>query len=577
MNKRDKDVLLMLSAREYTGQRALALACDCSLGAVNASVKNLLADGFIRSDMTVSDKGLELIKDSSPKRAILLAAGPGIKTAHDARGIPIPLMSVHNDVIIERLITQLQSAGVFEIYVVVGFSKESFEYLMDKFGVELIVNSEYSRKHTLHSLALAKDLLENAYIVPCNLLCNTNPFSKTELYSWYMVSDVKSPESPVRVNLKQELAVVSPNEDGNVMMGISYLTGKDAETVRERLIQMDGGGEHQWLSWEQALYTGDKMLPGANVVSSGDIVEVKSMEDLRDLERNNFINLSEIADIFDTHPSAITEVTLLKKGVVNCTYCFSFKGERYVVRIPREEFDLLTDRDHEGKVYEEVAALGLSEDVVYFDAKTGMKISKYIDDFRFCDPFSEDDVSACMKTLRELHSKKLMSGRSLDLFSTVEYIESLQKGMPSLYSDYEETKAAVFSLREYIDSCKVEMCLSHMDSVWENFMMLGDGSVKLIDWEYAAMCDPHADIAMFGVYALYNRQQMDRLIDAYFPEGCTKEVRLKIYCYISVCGLLWSNWCEYKYRNGTEFGEYSLRQYRYAKDYYKIVKEQLEM
>lgn len=577
MNRRDKDVLLMLSSREYTGQRALALACDCSLGAVNASIKNLLSEGLIRSDMTVSDRGLELIESSSPKKAVLLAAGPGIKTAPDTRSIPIPLMSVHDHVLIERLISQLHAAGVFEIYVVVGFSKESFEYLMDDFGVELIVNPEYSRKHTLHSLALAKEHLENAYIVPCDLLCNINPFRKTELYSWYMVSDVKSPESPVRVNLKQELAVVANHEDGNVTVGISYLTSDDAAFVKEKLEQMDRDSEHQWLSWEQALYTGDKMLPVAKTVSSGDISEVKNMEDLRDLERNNFINLSTIAEIFDTTPSAITEVTLLKKGVVNYTYCFSFKGERYVVRIPREDFDLLTDRDHEGQIYEAVAPLGLSEDVVFYDRKTGLKISRYIENFRFCDPSSEKDVSACMRKLRELHEKKLKSKRSIDLFSTVDYIESLQKGMPSLYSDYEETKRRVFSLKEYIDSCKSEPCLSHMDSVWENFMLTDDGTIKLIDWEYAATCDPHADIAMFGVYALYNREQMDKLIDAYFPEGCTKEIRLKIYCYISVCGLLWSNWCEYKFRNGTEFGEYSLRQYRYAKDYYRIVKEQLEM
>ncbi len=577
MNKRDKDVLLMLSSREYTGQRALALACDCSLGAVNASIKNLLSEGLIRNDMTVSDCGMELIENSSPRRAVLLAAGPGIKTAPDVRSMPVPLMSVRNDILIERLITQLHAVGIYEIYVVVGFAKESFEYLMDKFGVELIVNPEYSRKHTLHSLSLASDHLENSYIVPCDLLCNTNPFRKTELYSWYMVSDVKSPHSPIRVNLKQELAVVSSDEDGNVMMGISYLTVEDASVVKERLLQMDGDGEHQWLTWEQALYAGDKMLPSAKVVASRDISKVNSMEDLHDLENDNFINPSGIAEIFGANVSDITDITVLKKGVVNCTYCFSFKGERYVVRIPREEFDLLTDRDHEGKVYEAVASLGLSEDVIYFDRKTGMKISKYIENFRFCDPFSEDDVSACMKKLRELHERKLRSERSIDLFSTIEYIESLQKGMPSLYSDYEETKACVFSLKEYIDSCKAEPCLSHMDSVWENFMMTDGGNIKLIDWEYAAMCDPHADIAMFGVYALYNRERMDKLIDAYFSEGCTKEVRLKIYCYISVCGLLWSNWCEYKYRNGTEFGEYSLRQYRYAKDYYRIVKKQLEM
>lgn len=40
-------------------------------------------------------------------------------------------------------------------------------------------------------------------------------------------------------------------------------------------------------------------------------------------------------------------------------------------------------------------------------------------------------------------------------------------------------------------------------------------------------------------------------------------------------GLLWSNWCEYKKSLGVEFGEYSLRQYRYAKEYYRIVKEEL--
>ena len=50
----------------------------------------------------------------------------------------------------------------------------------------------------------------------------------------------------------------------------------------------------------------------------------------------------------------------------------------------------------------------------------------------------------------------------------------------------------------------------------------------------------------------------------------------KIYCYIAACGLLWSNWCEYKRNLGVEFGEYSLRQYRYAKDYYRIVQDELK-
>lgn len=58
--------------------------------------------------------------------------------------------------------------------------------------------------------------------------------------------------------------------------------------------------------------------------------------------------------------------------------------------------------------------------------------------------------------------------------------------------------------------------------------------------------------------------------------GGSAEIRIKIYCYIAVCGLLWSNWCEYKKICGVEFGEYSVQQYCYAKDYYEIVQDELK-
>ena len=113
----------------------------------------------------------------------------------------------------------------------------------------------------------------------------------------------------------------------------------------------------------------------------------------------------------------------------------------------------------------------------------------------------------------------------------------------------------------------------------DNFLFVdcgGKEEIRLIDWEYAGMQDPHVDIAMFCIYSLYDREQVDRLISAYFTQGCDDETRIKIYGYIAACGLLWSNWCEYKRSLGVEFGEYSLRQYRYAKCYYKIVREELE-
>ena len=116
--------------------------------------------------------------------------------------------------------------------------------------------------------------------------------------------------------------------------------------------------------------------------------------------------------------------------------------------------------------------------------------------------------------------------------------------------------------------------LTHIDAIPDNFLFYDD-KVKMIDWEYASMQDPHLDIAMFAIYSYYDREQVDKLIDLYFYNNCEKSIRLKIYCYIAVCGLLWSNWCEYKLALGVQFGEYLQIQYNYAKTYYEIVEEEM--
>ena len=100
--------------------------------------------------------------------------------------------------------------------------------------------------------------------------------------------------------------------------------------------------------------------------------------------------------------------------------------------------------------------------------------------------------------------------------------------------------------------------------------------LQLTDWEYAGMQDPHVDLAMFSIYAFYEKEDADRLIDIYFDGQCDKKTRIKIYCYMAVCGLLWSNWCEYKSTLGVEFAEYSVRQYRYAKEFYRYAVEEME-
>lgn len=580
MNKQEADVLKSLFLEPYINQRILADSCGHSLGVVNRSLKNLINEGYLDEQIKVTTKAKSEMTLLAPKNAVILAAGFGMRMVPINTQSPKALLEINGETIIERTIKQLHEIGVTEIYVVVGFMKEQFEYLIDEYGVELVVNEHYAEKNNLHSLNLVADHISNTYIIPCDIWCMKNPYSRNELYSWYLVNDLVDEESMVRVNRKMELVVTSDGQAGNMMVGISYIAEPQATIIRDKLKAFDINKRYEKSFWEEALIDNDRMIVYAKIAHSSDTVEINTFEQLRELDENSNNLKSDaieiIADALQVNKNEIVDINILKKGMTNRSFLFSCRNQRYIMRIPGEGTDLLIKRDEESAVYDVIKNKDICDDIVYISPLNGYKITRYLESSRVCDPDNEEDLVRCMKKLRDFHSLNLKVGHKFDIFKQIDFYEYLWDGAPSVYRDYNDTKIKAFELKEYIDNCKIEMCLTHIDAVPDNFLFTADGDIRLIDWEYAGMQDPHVDIAMFCIYALYDRKQVDRLIDIYFENKCEKQTRLKIYCYIAACGLLWSNWCEYKRSLGVEFGEYSLRQYRYAKEYYKIFKEEYD-
>lgn len=582
MNKICLDILLSLTREAFVNQRVLSERCGYSLGIVNNSIKILRKEGWLNSCMELTEKARSLISERAPKRAIILAAGFGLRMIPINTETPKALLDVKGVPLIERVIGQLHEVGVTEIYIVVGYAKERFEYLIDSFDVKLIVNTEYATRNNLHSLWLAKEHLDNCYVVPCDLWCSENPFREAELYAWYMVSDAEDIGSSVRVNRKQELVTVKPENPGNRMVGISYLTGEQANIVHDRLCTMDKIRRYDGSFWEETLFIGEKMILESRVVPAGAVVEINTYEQLRELDSGSSQLKAEaietIALALNVNESEIYNITVQKKGMTNRSFSFVCRGKKYMMRIPGEGTDRLINRKNEASVYEAINSYDICDCIRHIDPNTGYKISEYLEDARPCDPSDPVDVQKCMKKLRDFHQLGLKVGHVFDIFERIGFYESLWGEIPSVYKDYRQTKQNVLSLRGYIDAQEKLYCLTHIDAVPDNFLFTrndnGEEEIRLIDWEYAGMQDPHVDLAMFCIYAMYDREQVDALIDAYFTEGCTHALRVKIYCYIAACGLVWSNWCEYKRNLGVEFGEYSLRQYRYAKEYFRIVQNE---
>ena len=582
MNNSKQDILNNLMNEPFINQRILAAQTGHSLGIVNRSIKELISEGYLDEEIRPTEKALREAKEKAPKNAIILAAGFGMRMVPINTETPKGLLEIKGERLIECTIRQLHEVGITEIYVVVGFMKEQYEYLIDEYGVDLIVAPDYASKNNLHSLKTAADHLSNSYIIPCDIWCEKNPYSRNELYSWYMVSDLVDDDSTVRVNRKQELVVQKEQAGGNAMIGICYLLETEAEIVRERLEELGRDSRYDGAFWEETLYRKDRMIVTARVVHAADAVEINTYEQLREIDSDSSQLQTDaiqvICEALGAQQDEVTNITVLKKGMTNRSFLFSCKDKKYIMRIPGEGTDQLINRRQEAAVYQTIAGRKICDEIAYINPENGYKITEYLDGARVCDAEKEEDLQKCMKKLREFHGQKLRVDHSFDLFGQMEYYESLWEGTPSAYKDYEKTKAHVLQLKDYIEANAGERVLTHIDAVPDNFLFVeenGKEEIRLIDWEYAGMQDPHVDIAMFCIYSLYQKEQVDHLIDLYFEGNCDDRTRIKIYCYIAVCGLLWSNWCEYKRNLGVEFGEYSLRQYRYAKDYYKIVQQEL--
>ncbi len=584
MEKQEADILYCLYYEPFINQRVLSEMSGHSLGVVNRAVKRLIQNSYLDGHMQLTEKARAEFRSKRPENAIILAAGFGMRMVPINQEVPKALLEVNGEKLIDRLIGQLHEVGIRDITVVVGFMRDSFAYLTHKYGaydkssacgVTLVYNEEYAVKNNISSLNLVTGRLSNTYIVPCDLWCDRNPFRRRELYSWYMVNDMVEDASDVRANRRQELIRIPGRTGGNGMSGICYLTKEHSAVVRSRIKAFADDPDYDGKFWEEALYQDGRMIVRARVVHATDVVEVNTYEQLRELDCDSgqlkSDALDTIAGVLNCGTNDITDIEVLKKGMTNRSFLFTCRGQKYIMRIPGEGTDRLVNRRQEAEVYQAVSGQGLCDSPVFMDPENGYKITRFLSHARTCDTGQVQDLQACMGKLREFHGKNLQVGHTFDLFGQIEFYERLWDGGQSAYKDYADTKEKVFRLRAFIDAQEKQWCLTHIDAVCDNFLFYrnGDGpeELQLADWEYAGMQDPHLDIAMFAVYAFSSKREVDQLIKIYFQGPCGDAVRVKIYCYVAASGLLWSNWCEYKRMLGVEFGEYSKRQYRFAKDF----------
>ena len=571
-----KEIEILRNINKDFSQRELANRFNISLGKVNQIINKLKKEKFIDDNNNITLKTRNYLKKHHPRNAVILAAGYGMRMVPINTEEPKGLLEVKGETLIERLISQLHEVGVQNIKVVVGFMKEHYEFLIDKYNVKLVVNSHYKDWNNIYSLFLVKDDISDTYVLPCDVWFEKNPFSTIEDESWYLFGEEQVPGSNWQVKNNEKVRFNSSK--GNKMIGLAYLNemqGKNISKLLEKSIE-----EKQYASfWEDVLEDKKTFLLKGKLVSDNNHAEINSYEQLLELDsgsthlKNDAIEIIE--NILKVNKKNIHNIHTLKKGMTNRSFIFTVNNKRYIMRIPGEGTDKLIDRREEYDVYQRVKKEPYTETILYLNPDNGYKISEFLENTRNSDSNNVQDVKESMNVLRKFHKQNYQVNHTFDIWKQIDFYESLRK-TASAYRDYEEIKDRVLKLKPFIDDNVTKWSLCHIDANYDNFLIDQNNNVFLIDWEYAGMQDPDLDIAMYAIYAGYTKEKIDQLINIYYENKVSENIRYKIYAYVAVGGLLWSNWCEYKQSLGLDFGEYSLAQYRYAKEYSKLVLNYLE-
>ncbi|MCB6284480.1 NTP transferase domain-containing protein [[Clostridium] scindens] len=219
--------------------------------------------------------------------AIIMAAGMSTRLAPLSYEKPKALLNIKGEILIERQIRQLNDAGIYDITIVVGYLKEQFEYLREKYGVELIENPVYRERNNHSSLYVVKEKLKNTYVSCADLYFVHNPYHRIVEHPYYAAVYKKGITDEWCINTDNTGKIISVEiggEDAWVMQGEAFFDRTFSEKMVPLLEQAFNNSQDAGTYWED-LYVAniEEMVLYKKSTTPEDVVEFDSFEELRKL------------------------------------------------------------------------------------------------------------------------------------------------------------------------------------------------------------------------------------------------------------------------------------------------------
>lgn len=566
-------------------QRMISKKLGLSLGSVNNYITEFISTDFITNNYKLTKQGQNALEPYKVNNAIILAAGMSTRFSPISFEKPKGLISVKGEVMIERLICQLQEAGVSEIVIVVGYMMDKFFYLRDKYGVKLVVNNEFATKNTHSSIYVARDFLSNSYICCSDNYYPNNMFHRYEYRAFYCSIYLPGVSYVERAFTYDKNGLIidtnKPSKDQWIMYGHAYYDKTFTNAFKPILESYYGRSGVENMYWENVYAENVKSLSmWIKKCTPSDILEFDSMEELKtfdpDFITHNRIKIFDnIEKVLDCNISDIKDIETIKKGLNNRSFKFLCNGNYYIYRHPGVNASSLIDRHKEAISLDIAKKLGVDETLLYVNEEEGWKISKYMEPEEEFDFKNLNHVKMLANKLRILHDSRIKVGFGFDYHKEAErLIEYIKIFDAYEYQSLENVRNEFNSIFDYLNTDKWQISLCHNDIYEPNLLVLNN-KIQLIDWEFAGDSDIGFDICKLFALIKPEYEEIDNYLSLYFDRVTTDNEKKHLIACSAVIYYYWYIWGLYVSKNGNQASDYLIPWYdkmMYYKEMYKKLK-----
>ncbi len=238
--------------------------------------------------------------------------------------------------------------------------------------------------------------------------------------------------------------------------------------------------------------------------------------------------------------------TPVSGGISNTNWRVEIEGasSAYFVKVPGQGTDLFIDRRVAHDASLKAADTGYGAPVVAFLEEQGVEVFEFMEGWRASSnrDFLERDVRhKALQGLKAFNDQPLLI-QTKTVFDMIDEHQRQVHDLKGLWpDDHAWLDRQYRRARQALEASGIDLAPCMNDTLAGNFMLNGDGDIRLVDFEYASNNDRHYELALWFGEMFFDPDMELALLEDYFGQ-VTPQVLARVYVNKALADLKWSTW-----------------------------------